>query len=229
MTTLLYCFASLPEWHTFQTGIRMFIQTVFSLEAIWIFALCNELIASYYRHIETLLEEQEVLSKTNDHQHQLNHILKYLKTIEQANNALYNGFSFTLMSTSILSVSITLVSSYYVIEYFLASSNFQFLVWDVLEIIDFFLRFFCICYSVDQVYSSGIYTFLLNSLFPIKKKILIFEGKTSIPILRRLRDRFHSVSSKSRITQEVYLLFNHLKIPTFNVSLQLLRYRLLFS
>ena len=164
MTALLCCFTALSKWHIFQTGIRMFTQAVFSLEAIWIFALCNELIASYYRHIAALLEHQEVVSKTNDHQHQLNYILKYLKTIEQANNALYNGFSFTLMSTSILSVSITLVSSYYVIEKFLAS-NFQFLIWDVLEMIDFFLRFFCICYSVDQVYSSGTVYILLYNKF----------------------------------------------------------------
>lgn len=171
MTAFLCWFPSLSKWHVFHTGIRMFTQTFFSLEAIWIFSLCNELIASYYRHIATLLAEQEGVGKNDCQQHQLNHILKYLKTIEQANNVLYDGFSFTLMTTSVLSVSITLVSSYYAIEDFLAS-NFQFAIWNVLEMIDCFLRFFFICYSVDQVYSSGMNLLHFPCLFfPLKKRI----------------------------------------------------------
>lgn len=150
MAILIGYLHNVKEWHIFHIGTRMILQTVFSLETIWIFALCNELIASYYHHIATLLEYQEVLDG-----HQLNCILKYLKTIEQSNNILYNGFSMTLMIASVLSVSITLVSSFYAIENFLAR-DFLFVIWDVVDVLDFFLRFSFICYSVDRVYSSGI-------------------------------------------------------------------------
>lgn len=83
----------------------MFTQT---LQAFRIFALCIELIASYYRYISNRLNRDEKAFKKDE----LFYIMKCVKSIERAQDTLNKGFSFTLMIATCFSF-IELFASYH--------------------------------------------------------------------------------------------------------------------
>ena len=131
----------------------MFTQT-FSLQAFWIFALCNELITSYYRHISNRLNrDQKEFNKRDE----LFYIMKCWKSIEKAHDALNNGFSFTLMTATCFSFIELLASYHNVIDNLLLDKKiWSFFLWDLFDSTDFFLRLVLVCYMADRAHSAGI-------------------------------------------------------------------------
>ena len=132
----------------------MLVQT-FSFEVIWIFALCSELICSYYRHIANNLDRltRDVNKKFVVQQRaKLLAAMKCLKNIEQANHILYTGFSFALLTASCLSFVIMLASCYQAFE----NKSLGIAIWYAFDATDYFLRFALICFTADRAQSIGI-------------------------------------------------------------------------
>jgi len=145
---------------TFQICVRIFTQT-FSLQAIWIFALCNELITSYYRYISNLLNRDGKAF----HRYELFYVMKCWKIIEKAHDALNKGFSFTLMTASCFSFIQVLTSSHNVIEdLLLDNKNFAFFFWDLFDTTDYFLRFVLVCFTADRAHAAGNICLVLSLL-----------------------------------------------------------------
>ncbi len=143
---------SRTKLETFQICIRMFTQT-FSLQAIWIFALCNEVIASHYRLLTNRLNQDMKVLKRDE----LFYIMKCLKCFEKCHDALNKGFSFTLMTASCLSFIQVLTSSHNAIEDLLVDKKiiWGFFFWDLFDATDYFFRFVLVCYAADRAPSAG--------------------------------------------------------------------------
>lgn len=123
---------------------------------------------------------------------QVAHYFSNLGTLNYASQDLKRSFELPLIINYILSIVMMITSSYYTVEFIHDRIAVVFL-WEIIDVLQFFVRFCLICNTVDNL-CKLVSKFLskanfLHSEFALKKENFErSQGVSFIPILRKFRD-----------------------------------------
>ncbi len=110
----------------------------------------------HYRYISNLLNRNGKAF----HRYEFFYIMKCVESIDKAHDALNREFSFTLMKTTALLVSVSSNYSRHIIilsiTCWVDNKTWSFFLWDLFDSTDFFLRIVLFCYAADRAHSAGI-------------------------------------------------------------------------
>lgn len=126
--------------------------------AVWLFALCGQLVELFYQETIRTLGAEAAVSEIHAtaKRRRLEKMwitLSQLRDLAEANRRLHRDFRSMLMANCCLSVVTVIASAYYFIEYF-TSEYWIVTVWDGSDVLEFCLRLWLICHTADCIRSS---------------------------------------------------------------------------
>lgn len=136
-----------------QNTIRVFANQWFTVIPIWLYAILGQLLIVYFEKIAAnlgLLIENNTRNQNSAIAKQTFVMLRSLKAFPLAIELLHHHFNTMLMANCFLDFIIMLTSSFYLIEYFGDGLSMA-ACWDVMDVIDSFVRFWLVCHISDKM------------------------------------------------------------------------------
>ena len=141
----------------------------FTAACLFIFAILCQLLVIYTKSISFKLEEFveieihsiNILTKHND---KISNLIRNLSNLNYVGRDLHRRFEWILAINYFLSTVMMTTSSYYAVE-FLHDKILFISFWEIVDVLQFFARFWLICNTVDNFYKLvSSKNFMVNSI-----------------------------------------------------------------
>jgi hypothetical protein len=134
--------------------IRLFCR-LFTSTSVFIFVILSQLVDIYIEIISALVEVEisntaNIFAGQKEIKNQVAHYFSYLGTLNYASQHLKRSFELPLIINYILSIVMMITSSYYTVEFIHDRIAVVFL-WEIIDVLQFFVRFCLICNTVDNL------------------------------------------------------------------------------
>ena len=139
---------------TIENLIRIFCR-LFTATSVFIFAILTQLVDIYSETISNLVETDtyNIVNIFDEHkklQSKVAHYARNLETLNYLVQDLKNCFEWPLIVNYFLSIVMMITSSYYTVE-FIHDKIVVVSLWEIIDVVQFFVRFCLICTAVDNL------------------------------------------------------------------------------
>lgn len=152
-------------------GLRILCQ-FFAVVALFLYALCGQLLYLYNRDITGRLEQ---LVSDGMFDNRCLSLLRQYRPLLTARRQLYNDFRFPLLAGCCLNLVTVLTSSYFLVEYYLSPHKVV-MLWDLSDFLLASFRFWLACHTADRIRSSVRFRYVSPDLDDVASSVMSSLG-----------------------------------------------------